>query len=183
MFFLIVDPKEKEHQDPEHIDFSVPRQARYLHSAWKKHQDSVFWVDIYLAIEKGLTFYQTRSIAVIPQGTNTSSVLIPKGERLKIGEFLYEALYMSPRPSPKISFRHDLNWTEGMINWVDRRFVFCFKVKLPVHTRSLKKVCTKNLFFQIDRGNQIICLKTPVLSKLTMEQGNLSIEIAQVHTQ
>ena len=30
--------------------------------------------------------------------------------------------------------------------------------------------------------NLIICLKTPVLSKLTMEQGNLLSETAQVHT-
>ena len=42
----------KDHEDPEHIDFSVPRRARYVHSAWKKHQDAVFWVDIDLAIRK-----------------------------------------------------------------------------------------------------------------------------------
>ena len=69
VFFLPIDPRDKEHQDPEHIDFSVPRRARYVHSAWKKHQDAVFWVDIDLAITKGLTFYQTRSNAVILQGT------------------------------------------------------------------------------------------------------------------
>ena len=49
MFFLPVDPRDKEHQDPEYIDFSVPRLARYMHSAWKRHQDAVFWVDIDLA--------------------------------------------------------------------------------------------------------------------------------------
>ena len=57
------------------------------------------------------------------------------------------------------------------------------KVKRPVPTRSMKKVCTKNLVLQIDRRNLIICPKTPVLSKLTMEQGNLLSETAQVHTQ
>ena len=41
----------------------------------------------------------------------------------------------------------------------------------------------EELGLQIDRGNLIICLKTPVLSKLTMEQGNLLSETAQVHTQ
>ena len=61
VFFLPIDPRNEEHQDPEHIDFSVPRRAQYMHSAWKKHQDAVFWVDIDLAIRKGLTFYQTRS--------------------------------------------------------------------------------------------------------------------------
>ena len=56
VFFLPIDPRDKDHEDPEHIDFSVPRRAQYLHSAWKKHQDAVFWVDIDLAIRKGLTF-------------------------------------------------------------------------------------------------------------------------------
>ena len=43
VFFLPIDPRDKEHQDPAQIDFSVPRRAQYLHSAWKKHQDAVFW--------------------------------------------------------------------------------------------------------------------------------------------
>ena len=48
VFFLPVDPRDESHKDPEHIDFSVPRRARYVHSAWKRHQDAVFWVDITL---------------------------------------------------------------------------------------------------------------------------------------
>ena len=32
VFFLPIDPREKDHKDPEHIDFSVPRRARYVHS-------------------------------------------------------------------------------------------------------------------------------------------------------
>ena len=100
--FLPIDPKEKGHEDPEHIDFSVPRRARYVHSAWKKHQDAVFWVDIDLAIRQGLTFYQTRSNAIILQRT-LPAYCIPKVVRLKIGEVLYEKSYVSPRPPPKIS--------------------------------------------------------------------------------
>ena len=109
IFFLPIDPRDKEHQDPEKIDLNVPRRAQYLHSAWKKHQDAVFWVDIDLAIRKGLTFYQTRSNAIILQGT-LPAYCIPKVERLKTGEVLYEKSYMSPRPPPKISLRHD--WTK-----------------------------------------------------------------------
>ena len=56
VFFLPIDPRDKGHKDPEKIDLNVPRRAQYLHSAWKKHQDAVFWVDINLAIQKGLTF-------------------------------------------------------------------------------------------------------------------------------
>ena len=37
VFFLPIDLRGKDHEDPEHIDFSVPRRARYVHSAWKKH--------------------------------------------------------------------------------------------------------------------------------------------------
>ena len=61
VFFLLVDPMDTSHKDPDEIDLNVPRRARYLHNAWKRHQDAVFWVDFDLAIEKGLTFYQTRS--------------------------------------------------------------------------------------------------------------------------
>ena len=53
VFVLRIDPRDKDHEDPEHIDFSVPRRPRYVHSAWKKHQDAVFWVDIDLAIKEG----------------------------------------------------------------------------------------------------------------------------------
>ena len=96
------------------IDFSVPRRAQSMHSAWKKHQDAVFWVDINLAIQKGLTFYQTRSNAIMPQGT-LPAYCIPKVVRLKTGEVLYEKFYMSPRPPPKISLRHDHDWTRGKV--------------------------------------------------------------------
>ena len=112
VFFLPIDHRDKGHQDPAHVDFSVPRRAQYLHSVWKKHQDAVFWVDIDLVIKKGLTFYQTRSNAIILQGTLPAHC-IPKVVRLKTGEVLNEKSYLSPRPPPKISLRHDHDWTRG----------------------------------------------------------------------
>ena len=112
VFFLPVDPRDESHKDPEYIDFSVPRLARYLQNAWKRHQDAVFWVDIDLAIKEGLMFYQTRSNAIILQGTLPAHC-ISKVERLKTGGKLYERQYLSPRPPPKISFKHDHNWTKG----------------------------------------------------------------------
>ena len=42
VFFLPVDPRNEDHKDPEHIDYSAPRLARYLQNAWKRHQDAVF---------------------------------------------------------------------------------------------------------------------------------------------
>ena len=112
VFFLPVDPRNESHRDPEYFDFSVPRLARYMHRAWKRHQDAVFWVDIDLAIKEGLTFYQTRSNAIILQGTLPARCIV-KVERLKTGEKLYERQYLSPRPPPKISLRHDHDWTRG----------------------------------------------------------------------
>ena len=112
VFFLLVDPRDESHRDPEYIDFSVPRLARYLHSAWKRHQDAVFWVDIDLATKEGLTFYQTRSNAIILEGTLPAHCIL-KVERLKTGEKLYERQNLSPRPPPKISLKHDHNWTKG----------------------------------------------------------------------
>ena len=50
VFFLPIDPRDENHKDPEHLD-SVPLRARYVHSAWNKHQDAVFWLDIDLAIK------------------------------------------------------------------------------------------------------------------------------------
>ena len=57
---FLLDPRDKEDQYLKKIDLNVPRRAQYLHNAWKRHQDTVFWVNINLAIRKGLTFYQTR---------------------------------------------------------------------------------------------------------------------------
>ena len=112
VFLLPVDPRNKSHRDPEYIDFSVPRLTRYWHSAWKRHQDAVFWVDIDLGIKEGLAFYQTRSNAIILQGTLPAHC-ISRVERLKNGEVLYERRYLSPRPPPKISLKHNHAWTKG----------------------------------------------------------------------
>ena len=111
VFFLLIDPRDKSHKDPEEIDLNVPRHAQYLHNAWKKHQDAVYWVDVDLAIREGLTFYQTRSNAIILQGI-FPACCIPRVVRLKTGEVLYEKAYMSPRPPPKISLRHE--WTREL---------------------------------------------------------------------
>ena len=48
VFFLPVDPMDREHEDPDTIDLGAPRRARYMHKAWKTHQNTVYWVDIKL---------------------------------------------------------------------------------------------------------------------------------------
>ena len=110
--FLPVDPMDTNHKDPDVIDLSVPRHAQYLHKAWKRHQDAVYWVDINLAVEKGMKFYQTRSSAIILHET-LPAYCIPKVVRMETGEVIYEKLYMSPRPPPKISLKHEWNRESG----------------------------------------------------------------------
>ena len=204
VFFLPIDPRNTDHKDPEYVDFSVPRRTRYVHSAWKKHQDAVFWVDIDFAIRKGLTFYQTRSNAIILQGTlpaysTTTKDLITTRSRLdqkgmmnwvlqlnnsqSVNSFnsLVEKFNMQSSPN-----QPNQNPNQSVIdrgNLRTQKMCLLLKVKSPVPTRSMKKVCTKNLVLQIDRGNLINCLKTSVLSMLMMEQGNLLSKTAQVHTQ
>ena len=48
-----------------------------------------------------------------------------------------------------------------------------------------EKLCASDRSGQLEitLSELVICLKTPVLSKLTMDQGNLMSVTAQVHTQ
>ena len=111
VFFLHVNPTDKEHRDPNKIDLKAPRLAQYMHKAWKKHQNTVYWVDIKLAQKKGLKFYQTRSNAIILYDT-LPAYCIPKAVTMETGENIYEKVYASPRPPPKISFKD--NWMKEL---------------------------------------------------------------------
>ena len=52
VFFTSVGPMNKEHRDPNKIDLEAPRLAWYHQKKWKKHQNTVYWVDIKLAQKK-----------------------------------------------------------------------------------------------------------------------------------
>ena len=106
VFFLHVNPMDKEHKDLEKIDLEAPRLARYIHTAWMKHQNTVYCVDIKFAQKKGLKFHQTRSNAIILCNA-LPACCIPKAIMMETGEVIYEKVYESPRPPPKISLRHD----------------------------------------------------------------------------
>ena len=117
VFFLPVNPMDKEHKDLETIDLEAPRLARYMHTAWKKHQNTVCWVDINLAQKKGLKFYQTRSNNIILHET-LPAYCIPKVVRMGTGEIKNEKVYASP-PPPKISLKHD--WMKELGSEVARQ--------------------------------------------------------------
>ena len=95
LFFLLVDPMNREHQDPETVDLKAPRLAQYLQTAWKKHQNTVYWVDIRLAQKKGFKFYQTRSNAIILYST-LPACCIPKAIKMESGEIMYEKCMSHP---------------------------------------------------------------------------------------
>ena len=65
----------------------------------------------YIGSTSILTFYQTRSNAIIFQET-LPAYCIPKVGRLKTGEVFYEKVGMSPRLPPKISLRRE--WTREL---------------------------------------------------------------------
>ena len=96
VFFLHVNPVDKEHKDPETIDLKAPR----------------------LALKKGLKFYQTRSNAIILYDT-LPAYCIPKAIRMETGEIKYEKVYESPRPPPKIFLRN--NWMKELGSEVARQ--------------------------------------------------------------
>ena len=73
------------------IDLSVPRHAQYLHKAWKRHQDAVYWVDINLAFTKRLKFFQTRSNAIMLR-EKLPACCVPKVVMMETGEVLYEKI-------------------------------------------------------------------------------------------
>ena len=113
-----VDPMDKNHKDPDTIDLEAPRLARYLQTAWKKHQNTVYWIDIRLNQKKGLNFYQTRSNAIILYNT-LPAFCIPKAIKMETGEIIDQKVNASPRPPPKISLRND--WMKELGSEVARQ--------------------------------------------------------------
>ena len=111
VFFTSVDPMNKEHRDPQELDLTKPRLEWYKQKTWKRHQDTLYSVDIQLAQRKGLKFYQTKSNAIIFYDT-LPAYCIPKVVVMEFGEIIYEKVYVSPRPPPKIFFKD--NWTKEL---------------------------------------------------------------------
>ena len=97
---------DKNHKDPDTINLEAQRLAQDMHKTWKKHQNTVYWVDINFALKEGLKFYQTRSNAIILHET-LPAYCIPKAIMMETGEVVCEKVYASPRPPPKISLKHD----------------------------------------------------------------------------
>ena len=89
VFLTSVDPMDKTNKDPVAIDLNEPRHAQNMHKAWKKHHNTVYWVDINLVLEKQLKFFQTRSNAINLYNT-LPACCVPKTIMMEAGEIIYE---------------------------------------------------------------------------------------------
>ena len=132
VFFTAVNPMHKNHQDPTELDLTKPRLASYKQK-WKRHQDTVCWVDFQLAQRKGLKFHQTRSNAVIFDDT-LPACCISKAIVMRSEEIIYQKVYVSPRPPPTISFKD--NWTYELDSDVARSSKDIQRIELKSNTQS-----------------------------------------------
>ena len=155
VFFLPVDPMDKEHKDPDTNDLGAPRLAQYMHKAWKKHQNMVYWVDIKLAQKKGLKFYQTRSNAIILHET-LPTYCIPKVVRMETVEIIYEKVNASPRPLPKISLKHD--WMKEMGSEVARQAEGQTQIQIMIEMGDPLLLKTRPV--RVIRKSMHVCLVT-----------------------
>ena len=106
----------------------------------EEHQNTVYWVDIKLAQNKRLKFYQTRSNAIILYNT-LPTYCIPKVVRMETGEIIYEKVFESPRMPPKISLRHD--WMKELGSEVARQAEVNQPNPNPNHDRTERPVVTE----------------------------------------
>ena len=91
VFFLPVDPMDKSHKDADDIDLN----DHVMHNTCTMHG-------------KDIKTRYIGSTSILPSRKDFSSVrLDPKVVRMKTGEVLDEKVYMSPRPPPKISLKHE----------------------------------------------------------------------------
>ena len=103
VFFTAVNPMSKDHRGPQELHFTKPRLAAYKQES-KRHEDTVYWVDIQLAQRKGLKFYQTRCNAIILHDT-LPAYCISNVVVMESGEVIYEKVYMSPRPPQRFPLK------------------------------------------------------------------------------
>ena len=119
VFFTAVNPMHKNHKDPKELDLTKPRHASYKQE-WKRHQDTVYWVDVQLVPRKGLKFYHTRCNAIILYDTLSAYCI---SIVMKSEEIIYQKVYVSPRPPPKISLQENGDERIGFRSrWKQQRF-------------------------------------------------------------
>ena len=149
---------DKNPKDFDKIDLEAPRLAQYMLKSWKKHQNTVYWVDINLACKKGLKFLQRRSNTIILYET-LPAYSIPMAIMMEIGEIIYEKVFASLRPPPEIP------WSLiGWKNWV-QKLLDNQREKLLNNPKVSIKPTKIQTQIMIERRNPLFALKEehPVL--------------------
>ena len=99
VFFTAVNHMNKEHKDPNEIDLKCNTSCMVqAEKKWKRHQDTVYWVEKQLAQQKRFKFYQTRSNAIIFYDT-LPAYCIPKVVVMESGEIIHEKVYVTSTSS------------------------------------------------------------------------------------
>ena len=134
---------------------------RVMHNTCIKHGRDIrtqcIWVDINLALRKGLKFYQTRSNAIILHETLPAYCIL-KIVRIETGEVIFEKVYASTRPPPKISKKHDWKRELGSedAQQPEGQVVQQFK-KFPIKPTTQIMIERGNpLFEPTERGNPLL---------------------------
>ena len=114
VFFLPVDPMGRNHKDLDTIDLNAPRLAQYTQTAWKKHQNTEYCVDINLALRKRIEVLSNTIERRHPSRT-TPSLLYPDScsdgnWRSHIGESIHVTSasskdFLETRMEKRIGFR------------------------------------------------------------------------------
>ena len=146
----------KEYRDPNTVDLKAPRLARYLQTAWKKHQNIVYCVDIKLAQQKGFKFYQTRSNAIILYDTLPGHC-IPKAIMMETGEIIYEKEYMRHFDLLRRFFK-----TIGCRNWVQKLLEMVKTPNKPNQKPKIQLFLQEDLFWQSNRPVRVLRKSTIV---------------------
>ena len=108
------------------------------------------------------------TITIGPEGMINWALQLNNSQSVKLFDSHEEKFNMQRSPNQPNQSPNQSVIDRG--NLIARKMCLLLKVKRPVPIRSMKKVFTENSVLQIDQGNLIICLKTPVLSKLTMKE-------------
>ena len=106
VFFTAVNPMEEHLYEQKEFDLTKPSIAAHKQK-WKVQQDSVYWGDIMLTQRKGLTFYRTRSHAIILNDT-LLPFCIERMMSMKTNEVLHKKQYLPPRPALTVTLK--ANW-------------------------------------------------------------------------
>ena len=111
----------------------------------------------YLLDDHQRSHYDT--ITIGPEGMMNWVLQLNNSESVNSFHSLVEKFNMKRSPNQPNQNPNQSVIDQG--NLRTQKMCLLLKVKRPVPTRSMKKVCTKNLFLQIDQGNLTSCLKHP----------------------